>query len=206
MTRSIITSLFILCSVLSVAQSNDLEKTFRERLKSQSHLNKTIVCRFTQTKKVKNIKNTVITNGDFFYDNAGKMALIYKEPAGDKLIMNNSSFSITAGGKTFAVDAASNPMMAQISAMMQASMSGAVSDLGRGWKMDVKEGESAIVVTLIPEDRRVRKYLSNMIMDFDDDNLTLNMLRINETSGGFTEYKFFDKKLNQKFDDAVFNN
>lgn len=206
MIRSLITSLFILCTAISVAQGSDLEKSFRERLKLQSNLNKTIVCQFTQTKKVKNIKNSVITNGDFFYDNMGMMALIYKEPAGDKLIMKNSSFSITAGGKTFAVDASSNPMMAQISTMMQACMSGAVSDLGRGWKMDVKEGDAAIVVTLVPEDRRIRKYLSSMRMDFDDENLTLNILRIDETSGGFTEYKFFDKKLNQKLDEAVFNN
>jgi outer membrane lipoprotein carrier protein len=201
----ILLSLMLLKTVWLTGQVGDQKSAFKERLKAQSNINKTIVCEFSQTKKVKSIKNSIVSNGDFYYDNSGMMAMIYKQPDGDKLILKNNSFYLHSGGKTLVSDASSNPMMAQISNMMKACMSGTVSDLGRGWKMDVTENGKSVEVILQPQDRRVRKYVVSMTMDFNGSDLTLDRLRIDETNGGYTEYRFFEKKLNVKFDNSVFN-
>ena len=42
------------------------------------------------------------------------MAMHYNQPAGDKIIMNKDKFMIFNAGKKMGINAASNPMMAQI--------------------------------------------------------------------------------------------
>lgn len=204
--KSVITILFSLSALLSFAQtdSNNSELEFKQRLKSVSDKNRTICCDFTQTKKVKNIKQSVMSCGQFFYDNSGLMALIYDQPKGDRVVMNDETFTIVANGKKLTSDAAANPMMVQISFMMQACMSGDVSKLGRGWDMGIEKNKDGYLVVLAPNDRRVKKYISGITMLFDDANTTLNKLRIEETSGGYTEYRFVNKKLNQKIDSSYF--
>lgn len=205
MKKSIFTVLIALTSFTSVAQNNDAKENFLKRLEESSKSNQTIICQFTQTKKIKNIKNTIDSRGDFFYDNSGLMALIYSDPKGDKVVMKKESFFIVASGKKMKSDAASNPMIAQISNMMRACMSGAVSDLGRGWHTEFSADAKGYQVKLLPTDRRVRKFLNGMTMLFDASSLTLNTLRIDETSGGYTEYQFLEKQINTKFDNSVFN-
>ena len=102
-------------------------------------------------------------------------------------------------------ESSSNPMMAQISYMMQACMSGDVTKLGRGWDMDISEQSLGYMIKITPTDRRVQKYVNAMLMYFDKSDLTLDKLRIEERNDCYTEYEFKNKQLNGKLDKSVFN-
>lgn len=204
MLKNLLIVIYVFFSVAMFAEQNTTEQKFRQKLESVSGKNETIVCNFTQTKKVKNVKQTAHSNGQFFYDNSGRMALIYTVPKGDKIIMTGNDFMILASGKKIKANASSNPVMAQISYMMQACMFGDVAKLGRGWVINVDESQAVYTVKLVPSDSRIKKYVSSLSMIFDKDTMTLNELRMDETSGGYTQYNFMDKKLNQKIDKSVF--
>ena len=133
------------------------------------------------------------------------MAMIYNTPKGDKVIMSQDSFTVIAGGKKMVSESSSNPMMAQISYMMQACMSGDVTKLGRGWDMDISEQSLGYMIKITPTDRRVQKYVNAMLMYFDKSDLTLDKLRIEERNDCYTEYEFKNKQLNGKLDKSVFN-
>ncbi len=177
---------------------------FNSRLAKASSQNKTIVAKFEQTKKVVGIKAEVKSQGDFYYENSGRMAMLYSNPAGDKIIMNGEIFHIVTGGKTIKSDVNSNPMMAQISYMMQASMSGDVEKLGKGWELSVTEKDSVFVVSVKPTERSIKKYVSSMTMIFCNKTMTLDELRIDETSGGYTSYKFVSKQINKYIEPSKF--
>lgn len=205
MSRIII---FILSAVLSLplfSQSGgNPEQEFKIKLQKISNNNKTIQCDFVQHKKVKNMTQIVQNKGLFYYDNSGLMAMHYTAPKGDKIIMNGERFIIVTSGKKMSVDASSNPMMAQISYMMQACMSGDISKLGKGWSMNVEPIDNGYQVLLKPTVKRIQKYIVSMTMCFRDYDLTLDKLRIDEASGGYTEYTFMDKKMNKKIDRSYF--
>lgn len=203
--KQIITILLCLHTLLAFSQTENVEHEFKQKLEGASSKNSTISCDFTQTKKVKNIKQPILSSGRFYYDNSGCMALIYTQPQGDKVLMNGEVFTVIANGKKLTGNAASNPMMAQISFMMQACMSGAVGKLGRGWNMSIEREKEYYRVVLTPTDRRVKKYISSMTMLFNAIDITLDQLRIEESAGGYTEYRFENKKLNQKIDSSYFN-
>lgn len=202
--KQIMTILLCLNTLFAFSQTENVEHEFKQKIESLSNKNSTISCDFTQTKKVKNITQPILSHGRFYYDNSGYMALIYTQPKGDKVVMNGEVFTVIANGKKLTSNATSNPMMAQISFMMQACMSGAVSKLGRGWDMSIERGKDRYLVVLTPTDKRVKKYINSMVMLFDAADITLNQLRIEESAGGFTEYRFVNKKLNQKIDNSYF--
>ncbi len=198
----------LICLYLAVASvyaesSDNVRAEFEQRLSAASSTNRSIVARFSQQKKVAGIKEDVTTHGDFYYDNSGDMAMIYDSPEGDKVVMNGESFTIIVGGKRIE-SSAQNPMMAQISYMMQASMTGDVQKLGRGWDLTMESDEVEYRVVVEPIDRRVKRYITSMTMVFDTKTLTLNTLRIDERSGGFTIYNFYSKQINRAVDRKYF--
>ena len=205
MLNKIIIAIALLLPINIFAQiSDNIENEFKEKLQNVCNDNKTIQCDFIKNKKVKNISKITESNGKFYYDNAGLMAMHYNQPAGDKIIMNKDKFMIFNAGKKMGINAASNPMMAQISYMMQACMSGDVSKLGSGWDMAISKNHEGYTIILKPTERRIKKYISAMVMEFCDDTLTLDRLKIEETSGGYTEYLFSHKRLNDTIDNTYF--
>lgn len=197
---AVVTSL-LLCVNVTCAQVAD---SFESRIESVSALNKSIQCDFVQTKKVKNIKGEIVSNGEFYYDNSGMMALIYSQPQGDRVLINGETFTVVTAGKKIEGKAGDNPMMMQICNMLQACMSGDVTKLGRGWQMNIEENELRYSVTLQPSDRRTRKYIESLLMRFDKQDMTLSELRMNETSGGYTNYTFTNKEINGDIDPLKF--
>ncbi len=186
------------------AQTATDHNEFYNALSESSSKNKTITSKFKQIKKTRGIAQTVENTGTFYYDHRGQMALYYDQPQGNRLVMNDEYFLITAAGKTNKVKSSDNPMLAQVSNMMQACMSGDVSKLGRGWETLIERSNNDYQVTLIPTERRAKKYIHSIVMNFSSEDLTLNVLRMNEAGDGYTEYMFIDKEMNKAIDSSVF--
>ncbi len=197
---SLIFILSVLCN-FAVAQNVD---SFESRIESFSSENRTIRCDFVQTKKMKNVKNIITSQGEFLYDNSGLMALIYAQPEGDKIIINRGQFKIVTGGNVIEGESEKNPLMQQICNMLQASMTGDITKLGRGWQTKITEKGDQYQVLLTPLDRRTKRYMESLVMVFRKSNMTLDELKMNETSGGYTLYKFTDKVINEVIDPKKF--
>ncbi len=205
MLRVIILFISIFSLFTLRAQNKDIENLFLNRLDSMSSYNKTIISNFEQVKVIKGLKGKIVSKGEFFYDNSGSMSLIYEVPKGDKVVMSGENFTIITSGKKIESSASENPMMAQISYMMQACMSGEITKLGSGWLMTIEEQEGGYKVVITPNDRRIKRYVENMQMIFNQSDMTLNELQINEKKGGYTQYIFKDKRVNVEIDSSVFN-
>ncbi len=205
MIRFIPTLILSLGLFAANAQQSTTEQEFNRQLEAVSSRNKTIKCDFKQTKKVKNIKQPMVSTGKFYYDNSGSMALVYDQPQGDKIIMGGDRFTIISMGRKAVNEASSNPMLSQVSNMMRACMTGDVSRLGRGWNSAVSDTGKNYEVTLTPSDRRIQKYLAHMVLLFNKSDMSLDSLLMEESSGGYTLYEFSGKQFNKTLDSAVFN-
>ncbi len=201
MCRFIITLVLTLFVSTSFAQIVD---DFQSRIESMSRENRTIQCSFIQRKRVRNIKNIVESRGRYYYDNSGRMALRYSDPADDKIVVDGDKFTIEIAGKSIDGEAGDNPIMTQICNMLQACMSGDVTKLGRGWQTQVEEIGEEYRVTLLPEERRIRRFIESLVMLFDRSTMTLNELTLNDSAGGYTSYVFSDKIINGVIDTQKF--
>ncbi len=195
--------IFILSTFTTLASAQTIN-SFESKIESFSSQNKTIKCDFVQTKKVKKVKDIITSQGEFFYDNSGLMALIYSEPKGDKVVINGANFKVVTAGKTIEGASKENPMMEQICNMLQASMSGDVTKLGRGWQTTITDNTVQYEVVLKPLDRRTKKYIESLVMVFRKSDMTLDELRMNDSMGGYTLYEFQNKVINGVIDPVKF--
>ncbi len=204
MKRLLLIINIIIISLSVFAQGEEITSEFEKKLNEASSKNLTIVARFLLEKSIVNIKKPLIKEGDFYYDNTGNIAMYYDEPVGDKIIISNEDFIIVNDGKAIEQSASSNPLMKQISYMMQASMSGDVAKLGRGWERKLEKIEGQYKISLYPSEKRIKRYITSITLVFDEQNMTLNSMRIDESKGSYTAYYFNSKQINADIKPEIF--
>lgn len=200
--RSLLLPLALL-SALTVR--GQLPDSFRERLAQASRENRTIQCDFTQHRQVRRMKGEIELKGRFYYDNAKAMALIYTQPAGDKVIIRDDRIILKTAGQVTETSTSANPMLQQVALMIRASMTGDLTQFGEGWQIEYDEKEGTGSVRMTPLSRRARKYIDSITLRFDMRSMTLDRMELNETQGGHSVYEFRNKQFNLAVDPARFN-
>lgn len=200
--RSLLLPLALL-SALTVR--GQLPDSFRERLAQASRENRTIQCDFTQHRQVRRMKGEIELKGRFYYDNAKAMALVYTQPAGDKVIIRDDRIILKTAGQVTQTATSANPMLQQVALMIRASMTGDLTQFGEGWQIGYEEKEGVGIVRMTPLSRRARKYIDSITLRFDMRSMTLDRMELNETQGGHSVYEFRNKQFNLAVDPARFN-
>ncbi len=196
-------SLFPFAALCQQEEGMDTDfEAFKERIAEAGEQNKTIACRFVQIKKVKGIRELDRKEGCFFYDKAGRVALLYAHPQGDRIVMDGDRFLMVNAGKKMETNTSSNPMLGYLAGLLKACMSGDLLELGNNWSFRLEETQGFYRVELRPESRK--KKMSSLIVVFDKSDMTLNELRMDEGDGFWTQYVFDSKQLNVELDSAVF--
>ncbi len=166
----------------------------------------TIESRFSQRKHAKALKNDALSSGRFYYQKSDKVCMTYDTPHGDLLLMNGDDFVMVVGGKRSAANAQSNPMLKQMRTLLTACVSGDFERLktGRNTKISVMETDQNYVLTTV-FDGSAKKYYADIVLTFDKNSLALQILRMNEANGNFTEYRFEKPVFNQSIDAKIFD-
>lgn len=67
------------------------------------------------------------------------------------------------------------------------------------------ESAAEWTITLTPQRGKAASKISNIVIVFDKEDMSLNLLRIEEKSGDYTAYSFFNKLFNVTIDTHKFN-
>lgn len=166
----------------------------------------TIASRFVQRRHVQVLKNDVVASGRFYYQHNDKICMIYDRPQGDLLLMNGDDFVMIADGRRSVVNAQTNPMLKQLRTLLTACVSGDFERLktGRNTQLVVDETDAHYILTAM-FDGSAKKMYASIVLTFDKQNLALQVLRMNEANGNFTEYTFESPTFNQAIDARVFD-
>lgn len=205
--RKIATLLLVaLAGIIAQAQPRTIDPTveFNAKLAAQSKVVKTIKCNFSQTKHAAALTKDARLSGVFYYNNDGRMCLLYSEPRGNQIVINGDRFAIETAGKRNVVSASSNPMLRQLSLMLRACMTGDVAMFNSGWQARYSEQGAEYIVELLPQDKRAKKYVSKVVLNFNKKDMSLNKMMMVEASGDYSNYEFTDKVFNVAIEESVF--
>jgi outer membrane lipoprotein-sorting protein len=199
----------VLCFWSGVAHSQTpatatSEADFAERLRTVSAATGSIECDFTLTRTMSVMAGDVVSEGRFGYLRGAGISLDFTRPAGDAIVMGRERFRIVSGGKTSTVRLDSNPALRQLQRMLTACMTGDVATLGSGSQMSLVDRGAEFVVTLTPTDRRTQGVLKNMTLTFEKKKMSLTTLRMEESGGDVSVYRFFNKRFNGAIDATRF--
>lgn len=191
-------SLLVLCALLLSLnlwgqERGDVASRFAEELARESSSINAIESRFEQVRVMQILADEVSRSGNFTYRRPDHISLDFV--GGDYIRMTSTAFTMRVGGHEQQVRIQSNPMLRELKRILSACMMGDVESLQQGFTMTITEQPTQYWVTLTPRKGRMAARMAAIKMTFDKETMTLDELKMEERSGDYTAYRFFDKQI-----------
>lgn len=165
---------------------------------------------FTQDKYVSVMASSMKSSGKFYYQKSDKVKLEYQVPFKQDLVMNGNKLMMKTGNNPMIMDAAANPMMAELKKVITACMSGNIANMGENYKMSYFVDGSNYLIEIVPLSADIKKFAERVDLYLDAADFTVVKMRMieakkpNQSKNDYSEYTFTNKKKNAAIAESVF--
>lgn len=184
------------------AQNDSTEEQFERELKLKNESVTSIKCHFLQTREMSVLQNVVRKEGTFYFQRPGNMLLSFND--GDYIKMTEEWFEMKTGENTTTTKISSNPMLRNLSTILSACVVGDFAQMIRGFSIQVQSQAKQWVVIMTPQRGKAASKISQIVLHFDRETMSLNTLKMVEKSGDYTMYGFSNKQFNVAIDGKLF--
>jgi outer membrane lipoprotein-sorting protein len=148
------------------------------------------------------LQNVVRKEGTFYFQRPGNMLLSFND--GDYIKMTEEWFEMKTGENTTTTKISSNPMLRNLSTILSACVVGDFAQMIRGFSIQVQSQAKQWVVIMTPQRGKAASKISQIVLHFDRETMSLNTLKMVEKSGDYTMYGFSNKQFNVAIDGKLF--
>lgn len=194
--------LALLLSFTMSAQDISIQEQFENELKVKNESVATIKCHFVQTKEISVLQNVVQKDGTFYFQRPGNMLLSFND--GDYIKMTEEWFEMKTGENATTTKVSSTPMLRNLGTILSACVIGDFDQMIRGFSIQVQPKPVEWVVIMKPQRGKAASKISQIVLHFDRETMSLNILKMVEKNGDYTMYSFSDKKFNVAIDGKLF--
>ena len=184
------------------AQNGSTQEQFERELKLKNESVSSIKCHFIQTRDMSVLRNVVRKEGTFYFQRPGNMLLSFND--GDYIKMTEEWFEMKTGENTTTTKISSNPMLRNLSTILSACVVGDFAQMIRGFSIQVQSQAKQWVVIMTPQRGKAASKISQIVLHFDRETMSLNTLKMVEKSGDYTMYGFSNKQFNVAIDSKLF--
>lgn len=184
------------------AQNASTQEQFERELKLKNESVTSIKCHFLQTREMSVLQNVVRKEGTFYFQRPGNMLLSFND--GDYIKMTEEWFEMKTGENTTTTKISSNPMLRNLSTILSACVVGDFAQMIRGFSIQVQSQAKQWVVIMTPQRGKAASKISQIVLHFDRETMSLNTLKMVEKSGDYTMYGFSNKQFNVAIDGKLF--
>ena len=184
------------------AQNGSTEEQFERELKLKNESVTSIKCHFLQTREMSVLQNVVRKEGTFYFQRPGNMLLSFND--GDYMKMTEEWFEMKTGENTTTTKISSNPMLRNLSTILSSCVVGDFAQMIRGFSIQVQSQAKQWVVIMTPQRGKAASKISQIVLHFDRETMSLNTLKMVEKSGDYTMYGFSNKQFNVAIDGKLF--
>ena len=182
---------------------NNIEQ-FKLNVKKMAMNISTIESDFIQEKHLTMLEEVLISKGYFCYKKDNKVRWEYKTPIQYLILINEGNFTIYDGNKKSEFDVNSNAIFKKINDMIVNSIQGSILE-DENFTISYFENSEFYLTKLIPIEKNIKKMLHSINIYFDKKDFSVSMMKMNETSGDYTDIKFINKKMNEAIPDSIFS-
>ncbi len=166
---------------------------FIERLKLEIVSVEKITSEVSMQQYVSSLSRISSNKGNFRYERPGMILMNFEN--GDYIRMTADKFTMKNGGRVSSLKSSSAPVIKEMTLLFNACMTGDFEQLTSFFKIDYHANETDCILELQPLDRKSNRYIRNITIEFNRKDLTINTIHINDNSGDWSEYRFFNKQL-----------
>ncbi len=200
--RHITATIAIMLAGLHSLSAQSLNQAFANELQQKGKGTTTIECLFSQTRHASFLQEDVRKEGVFYLKKPDNILLSYKD--GEHIIMTAEWFEMAVAGRVTKTKVSGNPMLRSLRSILSACMLGDMSILDKKFEMTVGQVPGGWEVTMRPRRGRAVSKVSRILLRFDSKDMSLSLLKMEEKSGDYTLYEFYDKKINVVVADDLF--
>lgn len=200
--RYILITIALMIGFTASAQNGSTQEQFERELKLKNESVTSIKCRFLQTREMSVLQNVVRKEGTFYFQRPGNMLLSFND--GDYIKMTEEWFEMKTGENTTTTKISSNPMLRNLSTILSACVVGDFAQMIRGFSIQVQSQAKQWVVIMTPQRGKAASKISQIVLHFDRETMSLNTLKMVEKSGDYTMYGFSNKQFNVAIDSKLF--
>jgi outer membrane lipoprotein carrier protein len=191
-----------LCNYIAVNAQDCSVDSIVETIKQANLKCSSITSDFVQIKHLSFMNEDISSNGKFFYSKPGRLLMQYEQPAGDIMLINKDQLVIIAAGKYSKASTKSSSKARTMKNILSSCLRGDMSSID-GVTLSSEETAESYVITAQLK-KKTRNNVKKVIMTYNKSDLTLTVLRMEETDGSYTVYSLINKALNQPVGDEIF--
>jgi outer membrane lipoprotein-sorting protein len=165
----------------------------------------TITSKVTVSKQTKMIAVGLSSEGNFYMQkDGGKIAIETGIPTNSRIVITDKLFLVDVAGQQTKATPQSNPALTQLRSIITACMTGDFDGLTSHSNAKYFDDKQYFTIAITPTNKRVTRYMKEVVLRFNKADNTLEVLRMVERNGDATSYIFTDKQFNKPIDDKKF--
>lgn len=203
--------LLLIVSILTITMpsysqeqlSSSEQKAFKEKVQKTAQNTSSIQSDFTQTKQLSVLNNPIVSEGTLTFKAPNLIKWEYTKPFKNIAIFKDDKLLVNNEGKKDEMDLSSNRMFKSLNTLIVNSIKGDMFDASQ-FEISYFKNGSHYLVTFIPKDKRLKKFIASFELKFDMNSTQVNEIKLIEPNDDFTLIVFKNKQLNGTISDSVF--
>lgn len=166
---------------------------------------KSMNCSFVQTKHLSMLNDKMVSEGKMYYKQSDKLRWEYVSPYKYLFIFNGTKVYVGNKSRKDVIDTNTNRVFKEVARIMMSTVTGTALSNSKDFIIDVADGNTVWVVTLIPKKKDMRKIFSKIILAFAKSNLMIFEINMYENNNDHTNIKLKNIVSNGNVNSTLFN-
>lgn len=184
---------------LSEAELNSFQDSIFAKAKNL----KSLQADFVQTKHMKMMDDEAESTGRVYFKTPDVLKWEYQEPYDYKILFKDGELHINDEGHKSSENTGSNALFKKLGKIVSGSVNGKLLEDAENFDITYYKKDNKIVGRLIPLDEKLARIFSEVLMEFDEENL-VKSVRLKEENGDFTLIEFQNVQINEEIEASVF--
>ena len=176
-------------TTVAVAQDADADRLRAEIIAAGEKI-AAIDCDFVQTRESAFLAEKAVSSGHMTYRKPGYLVWKYTDPFPLTFSMDGQTVTLEREGRTESLDGSQGRLVKEMVRMIIGNIEGSVFRNEKVFTADLQRLDGAIVATLHPQNKEVRKLWSKLILVYDARTLQVLRFEMIEPSGDLTDITF----------------
>lgn len=175
----------------------------KSAIQKQQKLTKSLIADFKETVYSEMFEDTQKATGKLYYKQAQKIRWEHISPVKKILLIDGNKVRYSEKGKEIK-DPSTKAIVKKIQSLMVKMLSGTFLD-DKDFKISYYENSSQYKLILKPTSERLSKYIDNVILIFDKNDILLKEMSLVESENEKLVYSFSNVLLNNSISDTKFS-
>lgn len=199
--KKILTILFSFCTALTaLAQREAIDEICQASVRIS-----TVQADFTQTRKMKMLSNTMISQGTMCCTQPNFLRWEYLSPQTSLFILNNGKVLLSKGKHDRVVSINRSKMFRQMTRLMMPDGLGKCLTEEKDFKVSVESKATQHILTLLPQSKELKQLFTRLILYYDRKQSVVTKVEMYEKSGDNSIIELANIKTNQNIDESVYS-